>query len=241
MTGGEIMKTSHVLNIFGDSIMKGVLLDEESKKYILSANAPGDEIAKNININVNNRSVFGCTVVKGAKLVSSAIEKGRVDGTGPVLLEYGGNDCNYAWKEISDFPDEMHDPVTPLKLFEKLYSDLIADVKKAGITPIIMSLPPIEPSRYLAWITKDGLSADNILKWLGDVNMIYRFQELYSNAISKIAFKTNSLFIDVRSYFLDKHNYGSLLCADGIHPNKEGQKLITKAMMDFFSASPSMA
>ena len=235
------MNAHHVLNIFGDSIMKGVLLDEETKKYILSSNAPGDEVAKNMNIDVFNRSVFGCTVVKGAKLVSSAIENGRVGGDGLVLIEYGGNDCNFEWKDVSAFPENAHDPVTPLKQFEKLYSNLIDGIKNAGITPVIMSLPPIEPSRYLAWITKDGLSAENILKWLGDVNMIYRFQELYSNAISKIAYKTNSLFIDVRSYFLDKHNYGKLLCADGIHPNKEGQKLITEAIIDFYQSSSATA
>jgi lysophospholipase L1-like esterase len=235
------MTARHVLNIFGDSIMKGVLLDDDSRKYVLSANAPVDEVAKNINININNRSVFGCTVVKGAKLVSSAIENGRVGDNGLVLIEYGGNDCNFEWKSVSEFPDEIHDPVTPLRLFENLYQNLISDIKKAGITPIIMSLPPIEPTRYLAWITRDGLSAPNILKWLGDVNMIYRFQELYSGAISKIAYKTNSFFIDVRSYFLDKHNYGDLLCSDGIHPNKEGQKLIAQAMLDFCKTTPILS
>ena len=228
------MNKRNELNIFGDSIMKGVMLDELSEKYVISSSAPGDEIANALRINVNNRSVFGCTVVKGSKLVSSAIENGRVGGDVPVLIEYGGNDCNYEWKSVSDFPDGIHDPVTPLILFEKLYLEIINNIKKAGGIPIIMSLPPIEPSRYLAWITRNGLSASNILKWLGDVNMIYRFQELYSNAISKIAYGTNSLFIDVRSYFLDKHNYGELLCSDGIHPNSKGQKLITDAMLDFY-------
>ncbi len=227
------MTSGSVLNIFGDSIMKGVLLDDRSEKYVLSSSSPGDEIARNMHINVDNRSVFGCTVVKGTKLVSTAIEKGRVDDNGSVLIEYGGNDCNFAWKDVSEYPDCSHDPVTPLKTFEKLYCEMIERVKEAGSTPIIMSLPPIDAPRYLKWITKDGLSADNILKWLGDISMIYRFQELYSNTIAKIAYRTNTLFVDVRAYFLDKHNYGELLCADGIHPNKEGQKLITQAMIDF--------
>ena len=225
------------LDIFGDSIMKGVLLDDNTQKYVLSSSAPGTEFAKEMNVDVNNRSVFGCTVVKGSKLVSSAIEKGKV-GEGCVLIEYGGNDCNFSWKDISESPDAQHDPVTPIKLFEKLYLDIIETVKSVGATPIIMSLPPIDAQKYLNWITKDGLSAANILKWLGDVQMIYRFQELYSNVISKIAYKTNSMFIDVRSYFLDKHNYADLLCTDGIHPNSEGQKLITQAMTDFYR-SPS--
>lgn len=227
------MCNSLSLDIFGDSIMKGVLLDDDTQRYVLSSSAPGTEFAKEMNVDVNNRSVFGCTVAKGSKLVSSAIEKGKM-GEGLVLIEYGGNDCNYNWKDVAEKPDEFHDPVTPLKLFEKLYSDLIESVKSVGATPVIMSLPPIDAQKYFNWITKDGLSAANILKWLGDVQMIYRFQELYSNAISKIAYKTNSLFIDVRSYFLDKHNYADLLCTDGIHPNSEGQKLITQAMTDFY-------
>ena len=231
------MYDSLSLEIFGDSIMKGVLLDDNTQRYVLSSSAPSTEFAKEMNIDVNNRSVFGCTVAKGSKLVNSAIEKGKV-GEGYVLIEYGGNDCNFSWKDISENPELHHDPVTPLKIFEKTYLDIIEAVKNVGATPIIMSLPPIDAQKYLNWITKDGLSAANILKWLGDVQMIYRFQELYSNAISKIAYKTNSLFIDVRSYFLDKHNYEDLLCTDGIHPNSEGQKLITKAMTDFYR-SPS--
>lgn len=227
------MSGSSVLNIFGDSIMKGVLLDEYSRKYILSSSAPCDEIARTMHINVENRSVFGCTAVKGTKLVASAIKNGWLNCNGLVIIEYGGNDCNYIWKDISEEPEAIHEPVTPLKTFEKLYCEMIELVKSVGSIPIIMSLPPIDASRYLKWITKDGLSTDNILKWLGDVSMIYRFQELYSNVISKIAYKTNTLFIDVRSYFLDKHNYCDLLCADGIHPNIEGQKLITQAMIDF--------
>ncbi|MBE6895622.1 MAG: SGNH/GDSL hydrolase family protein [Ruminococcaceae bacterium] len=230
------MCNSLSLDIFGDSIMKGVLLDDDTQRYVLSSSAPGTEFAKEMNVDVNNRSVFGCTVAKGSKLVSSAIEKGKM-GEGLVLIEYGGNDCNYNWKDVAAEPDEFHDPVTPLKLFEKLYSDLIESIKSVGATPVIMSLPPIDAQKYFNWITKDGLSAANILKWLGDVQMIYRFQELYSNAISKIAYKTNSLFIDVRSYFLDKHNYADLLCTDGIHPNSEGQKLITQAMTDFYKTS----
>ncbi len=233
----EFMNKGYNLDIFGDSIMKGVLLDDSTQRYVLSSCSPSAEFAKETNVDVNNRSVFGCTVTKGSKLVSSAIEKGKM-GEDLVLIEYGGNDCNYNWKDISEQPDIFHDPVTPLKLFEKLYSELIESVKSVGATPIIMSLPPIDAQKYFNWITKDGLSAANILKWLGDVQMIYRFQELYSNAISKIAYKTNSLFIDVRSYFLDKHNYGELLCSDGIHPNSEGQKLITQAMTDFYKTCP---
>ncbi len=221
------------LDIFGDSIMKGVLLDDSTQRYVLSSCSPSMEFAKETNVDVNNRSVFGCTVVKGAKLVCSAIENGRV-GEGLVLIEYGGNDCNYVWKEISELPSEHHDPVTPLGTFEKLYFEIIERVKSVGATPVIMSLPPIDAQKYLNWITKDGLSVLNILQWLGDVQMIYRFQELYSNVIAKLAYQTNSLFIDVRSYFLDKHNYCDLLCADGIHPNSEGQKLITQAMTDFY-------
>lgn len=95
-------------------------------------------------------------------------------------------------------------------------------IKDKGITPLMMSLPPIDAERYIGWITRTGLSKQNIVKWLGDVHMIYRFQELYSNTIGKIARETGSFFVDVRSYFLDKHNYKHLVLR-GWHPSQCGR------------------
>ncbi|PWS21688.1 SGNH/GDSL hydrolase family protein, partial [Enterococcus faecium] len=83
---------------------------------------------------------------------------------------------------------------------------------KLDITPILMTLPPLHAKRYFEFITRNGLIKDNILQFLGgDVEMIYRWQERYSNTISRIAAETGSHIIDVRDSFLAEFHYENLL------------------------------
>ena len=39
-----------------------------------------------------------------------------------------------------------------------------------------MTLPPLDASRYLSWITRSGPSRERIMQFLGDTQRIYRFQ-----------------------------------------------------------------
>lgn len=220
----DVMKK---IDIFGDSIMRGILLNSKDQRYYPM---PADGIKsfeEEFSVSINNKAKFGCTIQKGSRQMEAALEKGLHCDS--VLLEYGGNDCDFKWNEVSADPQGEHSPLTPLPLFESLYRQMIARLQALKITPIIMSLPPINSEKYLNWIVRDGLSSENILHWLGDVNMIYRFQELYSAAAAKIAYETRCIYVDVRSQFLDKHHYTDFLCDDGIHPNEMGHQLIYRA------------
>ncbi|KNZ41628.1 hypothetical protein AKG39_11115 [Acetobacterium bakii] len=223
--------------VYGDSILKGVMLDKESQKYFFSKESVAKILEKLIPFQIHNHSKFGCTIEKGHKYLTNGLKKGL--DCEIVLLEYGGNDCDYDWEAVSASPEENHLPHTPLDLFKRTFREIIAELNEHGIRPLLMSLPPIDAEKYLSWITRNGLSKENITKFLGDVQMIYRFQELYSNTIALIAAETGSLFIDVRSRFLDKRNFKELICEDGIHPNAEGHKLISQTFMDFVSLHAS--
>jgi len=217
--------------VYGDSILKGVMLDNESQKYFFSKESVAKILEKLIPFQIHNHSKFGCTIEKGHKYLSNGLKKGL--DCEIVLLEYGGNDCDYDWEAVSANPEENHIPHTPLDLFKKTFREIIAELNEHGIRPLLMSLPPIDAEKYLSWITRNGLSKENITKFLGDVQMIYRFQELYSNTIALLAAETGSLFIDVRSRFLDKRNFKELICEDGIHPNAKGHRLISQTFMEF--------
>jgi lysophospholipase L1-like esterase len=65
------------------------------------------------------------------------------------------------------------------------------------------------------------------------VQRIYRWHERYSNAVCNLARVSASLFIDIRDVFLSERDYGRLLCADGIHPNREGHAVMERAFLDF--------
>lgn len=147
------------------------------------------------------------------------------------FLELGGNDCDFAWNEIADNPGEEHVPKTPLVEFRELYKQVIDEIYNNGGNPIILTLPPLEPNRYFDWISKDT-NSDNILKWLGDVDRIYRWQEMYNVEVMLLATKMAVPIIDIRSVFLKCNHYRDFLCSDGIHPNNDGYELIYNTIFE---------
>lgn len=219
------------IQIYGDSIMKGVQLDTASERYFQPNENNFTAFQEEYPFDIHNNSKFGCTVEKGCRQLQKSLDKGLLCDM--VLLEYGGNDCDYDWAKVAESPEKEHLPHTDIHTFQKVYREMISMLKTHGITPIIMNLPPIDSEKYLNWICHKGLSRSNIIKWLGDVHMIYRFQELYSNIAAKIAWETNTLLVDVRSAFLDKHNFKELICDDGIHPNQAGHQLIHQVFDEF--------
>jgi len=214
------------LQIFGDSIMRRVIYDEEKSRYRFLSDNDLKKFASQYNLKIKNNSLFGCTIEKGLELLKSKLNTAK---NGLMLLEYGGNDCDYDWQQIANSPESEHLPATPLADFTAAYSHFIDEARARGFKPILMNLPPIDAEKYFSWVSAKCSSKENLVNWLGDIQMIYRFQELYSTASADIAHKKNCVFIDIRSRFLDKRNFKSLLCADGIHPNEQGYALILDA------------
>ena len=101
---------------FGDSVMKGVLLDENTGRYV-THKGRFDAIEERFHIAIENNARFGFTVERGFEQIKKTIrEENHPD---IVLLEYGGNDCNFDWKDVSEHPDKEHFPVISPEKFEK--------------------------------------------------------------------------------------------------------------------------
>ncbi|MGM0431613.1 MAG: SGNH/GDSL hydrolase family protein [Spirochaetota bacterium] len=221
------------IQIFGDSIMKGVLLDPVKERYYTIQEHGKTWLEKQFGFQITNTSLFGCTISKGEQLFERARSKGHLE-TDVVLLEFGGNDCDFNWRDVAENPRAAHLPNTPLELFEAKFRNLLRHLKKMHIRPLMMTIPPIHAERYLQWISHFGPDTEQILTFLGgNVQAISTFQEMYSQAISSIAEKTHTMLVDVRSKFLSEPDLSSLLCKDGIHPNERGHQLMTEAFSDF--------
>ncbi len=209
--------------VFGDSLTKGVVLNQE-KRYTVLRNSFANMIKSSANLALRNYSRFGCTVSKGLdSLLKHLAELKEYDY---VALEFGGNDCDFNWAEVSAEPDAEHLPKTPIDLFLNKYTQMIEAVKHAGSRPALLSLPPVDAGRYFAWISR-GLNPANILKWLGDVERIYRWHEMYNLAVCRLARDTETPLFDISSAFLERRHYQQFLCDDGIHPNEQGHRLIS--------------
>ena len=222
------------IEVFGDSILKGIQINPRNRRYHVNNNIDIAMISKRFSLKINNRSKLGCMASKG-KVMLDRYLKETPDCTA-VLMNFGGNDCDFDWKGISDNPNIEHEPNTPINKFIKIYTDIINKLNTKGIRPIITNLPPLEPQRFFDWFFKD-LNKENIMSWLKGVNTIYRHQEYYSRAVEEIARNTATMLVDLRGAFLRERHIGHFLCEDGIHPNTEGQKLITQEFTMFCASA----
>ena len=217
------------VTMFGDSILKAVLY--EDGRYRMNT-ALERAFAEESGITIRNRAHFGCTIRKAIASIRQSCA-GSGDREDFVLLEFGGNDCDYDWAQISRDPTLRIQCKTPPEEFAALYREAIGSIRQSGRIPLAMTLPPIHSERYLDFICRDGLSKENILKWLGDAGAIGRRQRMYSELAQQIAREEQAEIIDIRAAFpQDERSLEALLCEDGIHPNPEGQKRILAKLRD---------
>ena len=216
--------------VYGDSLMKGTLPDEQLRYHfhtdLFEAPLAG------VDAEVTNKSVFGATSRKGVTLVQRDLARGhRYDWA---LIEYGGNDCNFDWPAIGRDPDYPHQPVTALADFEATMRECIGLLRGAGITPVLMSLPPVDSDKYYEYIISKGVDRCSLLKFLGTPLSIYRYQELYSVAISKLARSEELPFVDVRSAFLEciGSPFSQLISGDGLHPTEKGYEIVARCFRE---------
>jgi len=226
------MELQRNVEVFGDSILKGVQLDNEKKRYLVDNNIDVNMLEKKFLLNISNFSKFGCTISKAFALIEKRFKNNELK-CDAIVLNLGGNDCDFDWKAISERPEDEHQPNTPLDVFADTYRKIIEYLKEKGIRPIMTTLPPLDAQKFFNWFCGGLEKKANVLEWLGEVESIYRWQENYSRTIEKIAEETGTLLVDLRGAFLKHRRIAHLLCADGTHPNTEGQRVITQGFLEF--------
>lgn len=97
----------------------------------------------------------------------------------------------------------------PIEEFESNYRIVLAKAKKLSKTISLLTITPVNESSA----TMDDQIRKN------------EFVNKYNAVIERIAAEENIELIDVNKAYLI-HNYQSLLCADGLHPNAAGHALI---------------
>lgn len=221
---------SYSICLFGDSIAKGVSFDASQNKYVLLKNSFSHLLEEDGEFCISNYSKFGCTVGKGLEIIRQ--KKDKLKNFQYTALEFGGNDCDFDWQEISDRGEGEYIPKTPLPTFKKTYAQIIDEVRQAGSSPILLSLPPIDASRYFKWISH-GKNTENILKWIGDVDHIYRWHERYNLVLFELSREKNVPLINITDAFLESPHYQAFICEDGIHLNEAGHRLIYTSLTTY--------
>ena len=225
------MKEDYIVVAYGDSITKGVIYDDERSKYVNSKENFTNIIGNKIKGQVHNAGKFGSTIIRAASKMYNDVIKKTPD---IVLIEFGGNDCDYKWDDIAKNPEDEYKPNTDIFAFRETLLTMIDTLKNNHIIPVLMTLPPLDPLKYFKWITKeDSFAEQNILRWLGAKDRLFTWHSSYSKIITEVAKETSTVIIDVRTEFLKYSDYSKFLCKDGIHPNIEGQSLIATAILKF--------
>lgn len=215
----------------GDSISRGIIYDEKKGKYVMLSESYPKLVQNKLKGVIHNAARFGNTILRASSRFHNDVLIRKPD---VVIIEFGGNDCDFNWDEIAKSPYEKHNPKTDFNIFQKSLKSFIDSLNSTGIIPVLMSLPPLDADRYFKWISKNSTSiADKILAWLGSISKIYWWQERYSSAITNIAQETRTRLIDIRGAFLKCPDFRQFLCIDGIHPNNKGHILIADKILEY--------
>lgn len=217
------------IQIWGDSIMKGVVYDAARKRYVLLRDNAVKLFGERLMVPIKNYSQMSRTAPQGLAALNSAEEnlEGKL-----VVLEFGGNDCDFDWKAVAEAPEEPHLCHTPSEAFSSALEQLVSLVRLRGGTPALCTLPPLHAHRYLDWITRNGLSRENILKFIGVPERIYRWQEFYSSLVSRTAAAMRCVCLPMRDAFLERVRGEDVMCLDGIHINEQGHRIMAEAAIN---------
>lgn len=224
-------KEQYHIVLFGDSIAKGVILDHENGKYKVLGNSFANLVQQKFKGIIHNAGRFGSVITKGFSTMYRDVLSKKPD---IVILEFGGNDCDYNWEEIAQNPQGDFLPKTTLNHYISTLKEMIHKLRQEGIIPVLMTLPPLDAERYFKWISNNNAAkASNILSWLGTVNEIYDWHKLYNDAIVEVAKELHVRWIDIRDSFLNTRDYREYMCEDGIHPNEQGHQLIADYLVRY--------
>ena len=216
-----------LITILGDSIARGLMYDTKTSRYTLCRETYVSALLKK-GYSLKNLARVGGTVDNAREM----FEKCEKQPGALLVVEVGGNDSALNWEEVAKSPEDYHEAKVPLKDFGEKLRALLMDAKKACLRPLLVTPLPVVAKRYMDWISQ-GLDAQAIERYLGGPEYIYRWQERYALEVMKAARDTECPVFDLRSVFLYERDFAQLMCVDGIHPNPEGYKLISSAVMDF--------
>ena len=219
----------------GDSLTKGVILTE-ANKYSLTENSYLDIVSRELDLQISNYGRFGSTIDMGDAMVRRHSDE--IATSEYTFIEYGGNDCDFDWMKIADSPMEDYTPNTRLEDFKTRFVKLIDKVRKLGSKPIIISLPPILSTPYFSFFSRlmSEEQKKNVINWLGgSTDIISRWHESYNRALFMIAKETQTPIIDITTPFdTFRGDISSLYCADGIHPNAQGHRMIAATIINSY-------
>jgi len=185
---------------------------------------------------VVNKGVFN----DNSSLLINRLEKDvLLENPNYVLINIGGNDCNFKWDEVAEFPESVHEPIVPVAEYINNIKNIIQKVKEYNITPIILTLPPLDPVRYYEFIaSKYGHAVSH---WISRCGGIEHWHGIYNRQLTKLIEQLHVPFIDVRTNLKKSGDLSEFISDDGIHLNAAGYREMSKIIYQHLSNGKGLA
>ncbi|MGD6818006.1 SGNH/GDSL hydrolase family protein [Metabacillus sp. 84] len=152
------------------------------------------------------------------------------------IIGIGGNDCNFDWKEVTKNPEAEHLPIVPLSRYLSNVNMMISRLQEAGITPIILTLPPLDPVRYYYYLYNQyGSSIGHLISLKGGMEY---WHGMYNLRLIELAQERKAAVIDVRTALYQAGPLSELISEDGIHLTSAGYKVVGREIAKFFNGNP---
>ncbi|WP_241654927.1 SGNH/GDSL hydrolase family protein [Sporolactobacillus shoreae] len=137
-----------------------------------------------------------------------------------VLINVGGNDCNFRWDQVAKLPEEEHVPIVPLNRYLSNIRQMTQRISASGAVPVVLSLLPLDPARYYHSLM-DHYS-HSIGHWISCCGGIEHWHGMYNRSLREMVQKLGLPTVDIRSAFKNKGNFSELINEDGLHPTAKG-------------------
>ncbi|AZB41527.1 SGNH/GDSL hydrolase family protein [Bacillus sp. FJAT-42376] len=205
---------------FGDSLTRGVT-SVKGRLRITKKNYPYylEECLK-FDSTVVNKGVFN----DHSDSLLKRLQKDVLDENPDyVIIGIGGNDCNFNWKEVVLNPEMEHQPIVPAGRFTANMKTMIEKMIMAGITPIVMTLLPLDPVRYYQYLFRQYGST--IGHWISMKGGMEHWHGMYNERLLTLADEMHVAVADVRTALRQAGTLNELISGDGIHLTSAGYRV----------------
>ncbi len=222
------MKTKMIF--YGDSVIRG-------KTWLQGSLTPFDtennfvkycrSYLDSLGMEIINKGKNGLTSDIACKELDNEVLKLKPNY---LVLEIGGNDCNFNWKEVSKNPYLDHPPALSTNDLATNLNNIIDRLIENSITVILLTPPPLDENKYLQLLNHYfGNNIDLFIKTKGGIAL---WHKKYVETIRAVAVERKTFFIDIYAEFEKTNLQEHLVALDGLHPTEKGYQLMAQKFVE---------
>jgi len=141
-----------------------------------------------------------------------------------IIIMFGNNDCRLIG---------INKPQTCLDEFRDNLRQIIEEIRKNKVVPILTNLQPIDNERIMRNMNETQLFYVLATQSLTE-DTPYTWQKKYSDVCESVAVSEQVKLIDIRTPLCSHRE--KYIAADGLHPNDLGHKVISVAISNFYKS-----